>query len=98
MDIITLAEVSGNLSILGYGIAALGPALGLGIAVGKTVESITLPTSTGGDAHVFAIGFDGTTAASSQKTAAVPHLGHAQTVRPDPTHVVPTVDDSANAS
>lgn len=40
MDIITLAEVSGNLSILGYGIAALGPALGLGIAVGKTVESM----------------------------------------------------------
>ena len=40
MDIITLAEVSGNLSIQGYGIAALGPALGLGIAVGKTVESM----------------------------------------------------------
>ncbi|WP_416517259.1 ATP synthase F0 subunit C [Bifidobacterium asteroides] len=40
MDIITLAAVSGNLSILGYGIAALGPALGLGIAVGKTVESM----------------------------------------------------------
>ena len=40
MDIITLAEVSGNLNILGYGIAALGPALGLGIAVGKTVESM----------------------------------------------------------
>ncbi|MEK0306076.1 ATP synthase F0 subunit C [Bifidobacterium favimelis] len=40
MDIITLAAVSGNLSILGYGIAALGPALALGIAVGKTVESM----------------------------------------------------------
>lgn len=40
MDIITLAAVSGNLNILGYGIAAFGPALALGIAVGKTVESM----------------------------------------------------------
>ncbi|OZG48961.1 ATP synthase F0 subunit C [Bombiscardovia coagulans] len=40
MDIITLAEVTGSISILGYGLAALGPALGLGIVVGKTVESM----------------------------------------------------------
>ena len=29
MDIITLAEVAGNISLIGYGIAALGPGLGL---------------------------------------------------------------------
>ncbi|BDR54044.1 ATP synthase subunit c [Bombiscardovia apis] len=40
MDIITLAEVSGSISILGYGLAALGPGIGLGIVVGKTLESM----------------------------------------------------------
>lgn len=39
MDIITLAAVAGNLNVLGYGIAALGPALGLAIVVGKALES-----------------------------------------------------------
>lgn len=39
MDIITLAAVAGNLNVLGYGIAAIGPALGLGIVVGKALES-----------------------------------------------------------
>ncbi|MBW3083225.1 ATP synthase F0 subunit C [Bifidobacterium phasiani] len=38
MDIITLAEVAGNISILGYGLAALGPGIGLGIVVGKALE------------------------------------------------------------
>lgn len=39
MDIITLAEVAGNISILGYGVAAIGPGLGMGILVGKALES-----------------------------------------------------------
>lgn len=39
MDIITLAEVAGNLSVLGYGLAAIGPGIGLGIVVGKALES-----------------------------------------------------------
>ena len=39
MDIITLAEVAGNNSLLGYRIAALGPGLGIGIVVGKALES-----------------------------------------------------------
>ena len=39
MDIITLAEVAGNISLIGYGIAALGPGLGIGIVVGKALES-----------------------------------------------------------
>ena len=37
MDIITLAEVSGNLSAIGYGLAAIGP--GIGVVFGKAIES-----------------------------------------------------------
>ena len=33
MDIITLAEVAGNLSVIGYGIGTLGP------GIGKAMES-----------------------------------------------------------
>ena len=39
MDIVTLAEVAGNLSVIGYGIAAIGPGIGLGILFGKAMES-----------------------------------------------------------
>ena len=39
MDIITLAQVTGSLSVIGYGLATLGPGLGLGILVGKTQEA-----------------------------------------------------------
>ena len=39
MDIITLAEVAGKLSVIGYGFAAIGPGIGLGIVVGKALES-----------------------------------------------------------
>ena len=39
MDIITLAEVAGNISVLGYGVAAIGPGIGIGILVGKALES-----------------------------------------------------------
>ena len=39
MDIITLAEVAGNISVLGYGVAAIGPGIGMGILVGKAMES-----------------------------------------------------------
>ena len=37
-----LAEINGNLSSLSYGIAAFGPALGLGLIGAKTVESMAL--------------------------------------------------------
>ena len=41
MDATTiLAEVSGNLAPVAYGIATIGPAIGVGIVVGKTVESV----------------------------------------------------------
>ena len=39
LDIITLAEVAGNISVLGYGVAAIGPGIGMGILVGKALES-----------------------------------------------------------
>ena len=39
MDIITLAEVSGNLSAIGYGLAVIGPGIGVGIVFGKAIES-----------------------------------------------------------
>ena len=39
MDIITLAEVAGNISVLGYGVAAIGPGIGKGSRVGKALES-----------------------------------------------------------
>lgn len=35
-----LAEVSGNLGSVAYGLAAIGPGIGIGIVVGKTIESI----------------------------------------------------------
>ena len=37
-DVTTLAEVGGNLNTIGYGLAAIGPAIGLGILLGKVVE------------------------------------------------------------
>jgi F-type H+-transporting ATPase subunit c len=35
-----LAQVTGNIATVGYGLAALGPALGLGLMIGKTIESM----------------------------------------------------------
>ena len=42
MDIVTLAEVAGNLNVVGYGLAAIGPGIGLGILIGKTIEVLAL--------------------------------------------------------
>ncbi|BAR06231.1 ATP synthase F0 subunit C [Scardovia inopinata] len=39
MDLVTLAAVGGNLSVLGYGLATLGPSIGLGMIFGKALES-----------------------------------------------------------
>jgi F-type H+-transporting ATPase subunit c len=33
-----LGQIEGSLSLVGYGIATLGPGIGIGIMVGKTVE------------------------------------------------------------
>ena len=34
------AEITGNLAAIGYGLAAIGPGIGIGILVGKTIEGI----------------------------------------------------------
>jgi F-type H+-transporting ATPase subunit c len=35
-----VAEISGNLNVVGYGIGALGPGIGLGFLIGKALEGI----------------------------------------------------------
>ena len=40
MDTTVLAAVNGNLSAVGYGLAAIGPGVGIGIVVGKAIEGI----------------------------------------------------------
>lgn len=35
-----LNELSGNIATVGYGLAAIGPAIGVGIVVGKTIEGV----------------------------------------------------------
>ena len=39
MDLITLAQVTGSLSAIGYGLAAIGPGIGIGIVFGKAIEA-----------------------------------------------------------
>ncbi len=46
MDATTvLAAVNGNLAAIGYGLAAIGPAIGVGIVVGKTIEGVAVSPS-----------------------------------------------------
>ena len=33
-------ELSGNIATVGNGLAAIGPAIGIGLVVGKTIESV----------------------------------------------------------
>jgi F-type H+-transporting ATPase subunit c len=40
VDTTTLAEVTGNVATIGYGLAAIGPGIGLGILIGKTIEGM----------------------------------------------------------
>jgi F-type H+-transporting ATPase subunit c len=35
-----LAELTGNIATVGYGLAAIGPGIGVGIVVGKALEGI----------------------------------------------------------
>lgn len=39
MDPVLLSAVDGNIASIGFGLAALGPGIGLGILVGKTAEA-----------------------------------------------------------
>ena len=43
-----LAELNGSLNAIGYGIAALGPGIGIGILVGKALEGISRQPETAG--------------------------------------------------
>ena len=46
MDATTvLAQVTGNVATMGYGLAAIGPAIGVGIVVGKTIVSPSSPVA-----------------------------------------------------
>ena len=41
MDVTTIAAgVTGSLGVIGYGLAAIGPGVGVGLVVSKTIESI----------------------------------------------------------
>jgi F-type H+-transporting ATPase subunit c len=40
LDITNVAELSGNIAVVGYGLAAIGPGIGVGLVVSKTIESI----------------------------------------------------------
>ena len=40
MEPTVLAEVAGNVNAIGYGLAAIGPGIGIGILVGKAVEAM----------------------------------------------------------
>ncbi|MBO1750855.1 ATP synthase F0 subunit C [Actinotalea sp. BY-33] len=39
VDSTTLAQVTGNVATIGYGLATLGPGIGIGILVAKTQEA-----------------------------------------------------------
>ena len=44
----TLTQVSGNLNAVGYGLAAIGPGIGLGVLIGKALEGMARqPEATG---------------------------------------------------
>jgi F-type H+-transporting ATPase subunit c len=40
VDVTNIAEMTGNLAVVGYGLAAVGPGIGVGLVVSKTIESI----------------------------------------------------------
>ena len=40
MDPVNLAEVTGSVAAIGYGLAAIGPGVGIGIVVGKAIEGM----------------------------------------------------------
>ena len=40
MDVTNIAELTDNLAVVGYGLAAVGPGIGVGLVVSKTIESI----------------------------------------------------------
>jgi F-type H+-transporting ATPase subunit c len=47
-----LAALEGNIATVGYGLAAIGPAIGVGIVVGKTIEGTARQPELGGRLQV----------------------------------------------
>ncbi len=47
-----IAALSGNIATVGYGLAAIGPGIGIGIVVGKTVEAIARQPELAGQLQV----------------------------------------------
>jgi F-type H+-transporting ATPase subunit c len=37
---VDIAAINGNIATVGYGLAAIGPGIGIGIVVGKTIEGV----------------------------------------------------------
>ena len=53
MDATTvLAALEGNIATVGYGLAAIGPAIGVGIVDGKTIEGTARQPELGGRLQV----------------------------------------------
>jgi F-type H+-transporting ATPase subunit c len=48
VDTSVVAEITGNIATVGYGLAAIGPAIGVGIVVGKTIEGTARQPELGG--------------------------------------------------
>lgn len=45
-------SLSGNVAAMGYGLAAIGPGIGLGILIGKTIEGISRQPEAAGQLRV----------------------------------------------
>lgn len=52
MDPVTFAQLTGNINTIGYGLAAIGPGIGVGIVAGKTVEAMARQPELAGQLRV----------------------------------------------
>ncbi|WP_165068424.1 ATP synthase F0 subunit C [Marisediminicola senii] len=52
MDPVTFAQLTGNINTIGYGLAAIGPGIGVGIVAGKTVEAMARQPEMAGQLRV----------------------------------------------
>ncbi|MBO6003589.1 MAG: ATP synthase F0 subunit C [Aeriscardovia sp.] len=48
LDVTTLAAVTGSVSVIGYGLAAIGPGIGMGMIAGKAIEGTARQPELGG--------------------------------------------------
>jgi len=44
VDAVNIAEITGNIAVIGYGIAAIGPGIGVGMVVSKNHRVHRTPT------------------------------------------------------